>query len=675
MRSLLALRLAAQNLRRNYQTYGPFLLASSLLTFALYAFMLFPFNPGISQVAFANGFLIILNFGLIVIGIFTALFLFYANSFLIKRRKKELGMYGILGLERRHVIGVLFFELALSYLITMLIGLGLGMLLARLLFLILRALTRLDIPLTGGVNPTALRLTALLMGGLFLLLFVYNALQVRLVKPIDMLHSQQQGEKEPQARWLLALLGFVCLIAGYVIALRVDNPINAVTLFFIAVLLVIAGTYLTFLTGSIALLKALKGRKRYYYTSKHFVSVSGMLYRMKQNAAGLASITILCTMAMVTIGTTAALYLGSTRMLNSSYPSDIYIRVQSEQEAAAVLNALTELEETTEAQPVNRHLFRKLSEVLLVRDGEMLSAAQRDEDLTWDYYNLLRSVSIMTQEEYNALQGTSVSLGDREIAWFGDETLSELTMLDQVWKVQQLSRPTVPLTDSNNVGYVNAVLVVRDWETAAAVSRTYSLNLEREAPVVPRYVINYNLTGDQDARLAYGSQANQILTDTLYSLNPDGPISYSFSDKGDVSADWYSFYGSFLFVGVFLGLVFMTGMALIIYFKQISEGYQDHDRYIILQKVGMSQSEVRSAVRRQVLLVFFLPLTVALCHVAGSLKMIALMLQVFGLIDVPFISLCSLGAAVVVALVYLLFYRRTAKSYYKLVRFEGGEKQ
>lgn len=675
MRGLLTLRLAAQNLRRNYQTYGPFLLASSLLTFSLYAFMLFPFNPGISQIAFANGFLIILNLGLIVIGIFTALFLFYANSFLIKRRKKELGMYGILGLERRHVISVLFFELALSYLITMLIGLGLGMLLARLLFLILRALTRLDIPLDGGVNPTALRLTAMLMGGLFLLQFVYNALQVRLVKPIDMLHSQQQGEKEPQARWLLALLGLACLIAGYVMALQVSNPVNAVALFFIAVLLVIAGTYLTFLTSSIALLKALKGRKRYYYTSRHFVSVSGMLYRMKQNAAGLASITILCTMAMVTIGTTAALYLGSNRMLDTQYPTDVYIRVQSEQEAAAVLDALTRLEETTESQPAERHLFRKLSELLLLRDGEALSIARTDADVTWDYYNLLHSVSVLTQEDYNALQGASVALGDREIAWYGDDYTPELKMLDQVWTVQRLPKPAVPVTGGGGSGYRTAIMVVRDWETAEAVSRAYRFKSEDEGPVVPIYVISYNLTGGQEARLAYGQQAMQTVADALYSLHADGHITYAFFDKTSTAADWYGFYGSFLFVGVFLGLVFMTGMALIIYFKQISEGYQDHDRYIILQKVGMSQSEVRTAVRRQVLLVFFLPLTVALCHVAGSLKMITLMLQVFGLTDVPFVSLCSFGAAVVVALVYLLFYRRTAKSYYKLVRFEGGEKK
>lgn len=670
MTKFLGLRLAGQNIRRNHQTYGPFLIASSLLTFALYSFAMMTMNPGMQKVSFGNGFLVILQLGLVVVGLFTAAFLFYANSFLIRRRKKELGLYGVLGMERRHVVKVLFIELLLSYLVTLGFGLGLGAVLARLMFLVLRALTRLNIPLDDTVSLPAMGVVAALMAALFLLLFIYNAVQVRRAKPVDLLRSQQQAEKEPKARWLLALLGIALLGVGYYLALTVRDPMTATLIFFVAVLLVIVGTYLTFLTGSVALLKALKHNKRFYYQSKHFVTVSGMLYRMKQNAAGLASIAILVTMAMVTIGTTAALYIGAEDTLYNVHPTDIQMTVHSEEEAARVLAASGDLAEEMGVTQVNRKVFRGMDAIFLKENDEFISMGE--------FYgtegNRMYYLTFMGAEDYNALTGESLSLAPGEVGWAGDHFPGErMTMVGQTWTVKQTTGKGL-LPNSMSYVFKTAAVVLPSWDDVLALREEHQDELANSYISGGRAVADYNINFDLDAtkeeRLVYGERMSNLLQETLQTLHPEGGFGYTYGSRAEYEDGWYGLYGTFLFVGAFLGLVFLMATALIIYFKQISEGYQDHDRYIILQKVGMSQAEVRKTVMRQILIVFFAPLLVALCHVAGSLPMIMLMLQMFGLMNVPFIALCSMGAAVLVALLYLIFYRRTAKSYLKLVKFE-----
>lgn len=676
MTKALCFRLAMRNLRRGRQTWLPFLMASSLLTFALYSFCAMTFNPGLNAVFGAETFMLVLNLGLIVVGLFTAIFLFYANAFLIRRRKKELGLYSILGMERRHVVRVLFHELAMAYGITMAFGLGLGMLLSRLLFLVLRALMRLDIPLADGLNAQAAMTVAALIGALFLLLFLYNAIKVRASKPVDLLHGAQQGEKEPRARWLLSVLGLVCMGAGYYMAAMVNNPVTAVALFFVAVVLVIAGTYLLFLTGSIALLKMLKRNKRFYYSPKHFATVSGMLYRMKQNAAGLASITILCTMAMVTIGTTGALYIGSEKMLDEQYLADVAWEVETEAQATAVIKAAHELEAETGMVPKEHHVFRSRTEWMYFLDGEChnIGDAQGDE---LDYYDRLVIATVMTQEDYNALQGTSLSLAADEIAWWGDQLQESLRLAGQTWRVVPMDAPRMRVDASGGSGYRKAVVVVPDEATVSVLAHALLTKYGKgnvDEPLLS-YTLTWDLTGTEEEKLAF---AEKLMDDGKAAMkaaaDENTSWGYKYSSKVSAIVDWYALYGSFLFVGVFLGLIFLMGTALIIYFKQVSEGYQDHDRYIIMQKVGMSQQEVKRTVRKQILLVFFLPLLVALCHVGGSLHMVALMLCVFGLTDVPFIAGCTVFSAVLVALLYFLFYHRTAATYFRLVRFDDGGK-
>ena len=673
MTGLLSLRLAWRNIRRNHQTYGPFLLATSLLTFALFAFNTMSYNQGLQQMESGEVlFTYLLTLGSVVVTIFTYIFLFYANSFLIKRRKTEFGLYGVLGLERRHIVAVMFWELALIYGITAFVGLGLGTLLTRLIFMILRALTRLDVPLSSAASPTAIWLTTGLIAGLFLILFVYNALQVRLSKPIDLLHAKQQGEKEPKARWLLTLIGLAAMGAGYVIALRVNNPITALGFFFVAVLLVILGTYLLFMTGSIALLKALRAKKSFYYQPKHFVNISGMMFRMKQNAAGLASIAILCTMAMVTFGATGSLYLGLERSIREMNPADIFIHVGQESDLRLVESVVAELDEQY-AMPVrDRHTYRSYDTALFWKDGAYVSPDEGDI-YDKDYYDHYYFVTLMPQEDFNELEGTSLALSEGELAIYGDGYRETFDLCGRTWRAQRVDRLAF-----NPGSYMSAynmmVLVTPDWDTLVAIAETYPYY----DGLVYDYCLRYDLEGANEDRLAYDTDVRLMVMDALRRAH-DAPTnggdgqSYfiGFSLKATATIRQYALYGTLLFVGVFLGLIFLMGTALIIYFKQLSEGHQDRDRFAILQKVGMDQKTVRRSVRQQVLLVFFLPLVVALLHVCGSLNLIALMLSAFGLADKGFIMLCSIGSALIVAAVYLAFYGQTAHSYYKLVRLEA----
>ena len=676
MTGFLSLRLAWQNLRRNHQTYGPFLLATSLLTFALYSFNMMSYNPGLSNMETGEVlFTYLLNLGEVVVAIFTYIFLFYANSFLIKRRKTEFGLYGVLGMERRHIIRVMLCEMTLIFLLTMAVGLGLGTVLARLLFLILRALTKLEVPLENTFSTQAVVVTVILIAVLFVMLILYNAFQVRLAKPIDLLHAKQQGEKEPKARWLFTLIGLAAMISGYVLALRVNNPVTALLYFFVAVLLVILGTYLLFLTGSITLLKTMRAKKSFYYRPKHFVNISSMMFRMKQNAAGLASIAILCTMAMVTFGATGALYIGLGRSINELNPADVSITVSSAEDLALVEQNLAKIDERFQLPIRDRHTYRAYGTALFWLDGAYVSP--EDGDISdASFYDHYYYVTLMSQDDFNELEGTSLSLNPGELALYGDGYHETFELCGQTWNVQRVDQLAF-LPRGQMSAYNMMVLVTPDWDTLLSIAEMnpfYPWEVEKGLDI--SYCLRYDYEATQAQRIQYEDYIRMDVRGSLAgvhspSLGGDGKAySLSLSLKATAALSQYAMYGTLLFVGVFLGLVFLMGTALIIYFKQISEGYQDRDRFTILQKVGMDQKMVRRCVRQQVLLVFFLPLAVALIHVCGSLNLISLMLSAFGLVDKLFISLCSIGSALIVALVYLAFYGQTAHSYYKLVRLE-----
>jgi putative ABC transport system permease protein len=654
---LLYFRLALGNLWKNRQTYLPFLMSSTLLTFAMYSFLMITLNPGLPKVHGGMQFMVILGFGAVVVGLFTAIFLFYANGFLIKRRKKEMGLYSILGMEKRHIARVLRHELSATWLLSMVLGLSLGVLLTRLLFLLIRLAIRIDVPIVGAVSYPAMGIVAVLFAVLYLLLMLLNGFQVRSVSPIELLRGGQTGEREPKARWALAVVGVLFMGAGYYIAQAVHNPMAAIALFFVAVVLVIFGTYLTFLSGSIALLKLVKRNKRFFYKPRHFVTVSGMLYRMKQNAAGLASIAILCTMAMVTIGTTVAMYNGSERMLTTMYPSDMQVSTRSAVEQAQVVTQNDTLATQTGITLRDRYTFTGY-ETMFALEGETIVPPDAFKYENINEYGKLNDVLALTDTMYARFTGAPLGLAPDEVglSTTADTVPQTLRAGDQAYRVRKLGPMPVTPCMSRNSAINKSYLVVPDDAAAQAILAAAGEQAEGLAPV---FTVQWNVSGDESALAAYYAKVAQQRDWAKTALRV----------KASLREEWYALHGGFLFVGIFLGFIFLMGTAMIIYFKQISEGYQDHDRFIILQQVGMGADEVRATVRRQILTVFFLPLLVAVCHVAGSLHMMVLMLQLFGLMDVPYIALNTFLAALGVTLLYGLFYNKTASAYYRMVKF------
>ena len=503
----------------------------------MYSFLMITFNPGFAHVRGGMQFVTILQFGIFVVGLFTAIFLFYANSFLIKRRKKELGLYSILGMEKRHVARVLFHELALNWAGSMVIGLAMGVLLSRLLFLLIRLAIRINVPLVGSVSLPAIWGTLILFATLYLLLIGYNTWQVRSVSPIDLLHGGQTGEREPKAHWILAIAGILCMGGGYAIAQTVKNPMAAIALFFVAVILVILGTYLLFLTGSIVLLKLLKRNKRYYYQSQHFVTVSGMLYRMKQNAAGLASIAILCTMAMITIGTTVALYNGSEKMLTEYYPSDMQLTMDDATSQAAAVHRNADIAAQTGVMVRDLYAFHGY-ELVAAIDGEHYISSDLVHYESINDYGKLHDILMLTEDQYALFTDTPLGLTAGEIAMCttAETTPAALQIGETYYNV--LSQPTLPVTPclSHGTAINKTFLIVPDDATAKAILTASGIAQDEQTLL---YTTQWNISGDAANLSAYYTLVNDHTPEWT---------NHNMRVKAELREEWYSMHGGFLFV-------------------------------------------------------------------------------------------------------------------------------
>ncbi|NLV59585.1 MAG: FtsX-like permease family protein [Clostridiales bacterium] len=659
MTKTLYLHLAWGNLRKNRGSYLPFLLACMLLIFTVYSFASIALNQGLTQLPGATAFAFMLILGLVVVSIFAAIFLFYANSFLIKRRKKELGLYAVLGMEKRHITKVLRWEMNLCYLASMFLGLGLGLLLNRLLYLLVGQILSVPLPLDTSPNLKALGGTALLFAGLYFLLKTYNSFQVRSVNPMALVHGSQVGEREPSSRWPFAVIGLVCLIGGYVLAQWVRDPMSAIALFFIAVILVIIGTYCLFMAGSLTILKLLKNNPRFFYKPKHFITVSSMLYRMKQNAAGLASIAILCTMAMVTVGTTVALYNGTEKIVNTSYPYDLAVYSSDASSMEEIREAAQSAAQESGMILHDLMTYESRQTTLGFQDGKLIFPPHVSSMGLNEYANTF-DACLLTQDTFAQLQGADFTLPKGSVGWWSQDfqAPAALEIGEIPTTLLPLPEPTFQVSmrilGSNNLVY----LVLPD--EAAIESLLQALGEDPEGKPQRTYTLQMNLEGDLPEQEAFVELLeSRVQTESIERIKL----------KASQRADIQSLYGGFLFVGIFLGFLFMMATALIIYFKQVSEGYQDHDRFIILQKVGMSHREVKATVHAQILIVFFLPLVVALCHVLGSLHMVTLMLKALSLSDAAYVALNTFLTAAGIAVLYTAVYLRTARTYYKMVRF------
>lgn len=656
--------MAAGNLVRNRRFEFPYLL-TGLITVAMFYNMTFlTFHEELKNMPGGATIPTIMNLGTMVVGLFAVIFLLYTNTFLMKRRHKEIGLYNILGMSKRHIAVVMLWETVYTCLITVVGGLLLGILLSKLMLLLLYKILFFSVSFGFMVSWKSVGITAVLFVAIYLVALLLNLLHVHLSKPVELLKGGSVGEKEPKTKVLLAILGVITLGAGYYIAITTESPLEALMLFFLAVILVIIGTYCLFTAGSIAFLKAMKKRKNYYYQAKHFIGISGMLYRMKQNAVGLANICILSTMVLVMISTCVCLYIGTGDALNAMYPHDI-IYSQSWQDSGnrskeEVRVQIQEALDKAGMEPTHVQEVDQLTTVNSMPEEATLGGVDPNAGVM-DLSNTVTTL-VVTAEGYRQMTGNTLTLAPGEADIYTTESQGEweqISFLGLSFSIKTWL-PEAPAITVEGYSERYIFLVVADDAAMEAVYQQQMLDGGGLASnIYWEYSLDFDGVSKEEMLQLYQTLRSSVLSDT-------GDNTLSCRDAQEV--DFYSLYGSLLFLGLFLGALFLMATVLIIYYKQISEGYEDKERFAIMEKVGMSQQQVRTAIRSQVRMVFFLPLLGAIIHLAASFKMISKLMSALGLQNIPLFALCCAGTVAAFAVGYFIIYHLTARTYYKIVR-------
>ena len=671
MRKGIFSKLAVQNIRNNKSTYIPYMITCIFCIAMIYMMEFLRDCPTLDQaVRHAAEVRMILSTGEVVVVIFCVIFLIYSNSFLMKRRQKEIGLYNILGLERNHIGIVLLLETIFTTILSLAGGIAIGILASKLSLLLLLRLLHIPAILGFYISTKGIITCLLMFGAIFLLILLLNLRRIHLSRPVELLHGNNTGEKEPKAKWLMALVGFICLGIGYYLAITTESPISAISIFLLAVILVMAGTYLLFTAGSIVILKFLRRRKSFYYRTGNFISISGMLYRMKQNAIGLASICILSTGVLLMISMTVSIYFGINDIMVNRYPYDVDISITSVSEE----ECQTAIETFEKAISDNKiPVDKKAEEIYLtiishIDHGQIQIA----EPNTLSESGSVLTLSLLRQSEYKKLTGTNPTLQDGEIlAWASKmaKKSDSLTVNDSVFTVKKWLEDS-PLTCGRDIVYGNAVFVVTDSDFEKFDEmRTEMYKDTSSAPAGQDLTVHLGLdiTGSDETKITYGTP----VLEAIKVLKDNGQLSDNFWITSGIRAQEYDSYyadnGSLLFIGIFLGSLFLLGTAMIIYYKQISEGYEDQNRFEIMQKVGLSHREVKSSIRRQILIIFFLPLLMAMLHISMAFPLIRRMLLLFGMTNTKLFIGCTAGTVLIFALVYGLIYLMTARSYYHIV--------
>ena len=663
-------RLAKQNIRNNKSTYIPYIITCIFCIAMIYMMEFLRDCPTLDQaVRQADEVRMIVFTGEIVVEIFCIIFLIYSNSFLMKRRQKEIGLYNILGLERNHIGIVMFLETIITSIGSFAGGIAAGIIGSKLALLLLLKLLHIPSVLGFYISVKGIFTCLFMFGIVFLMILFLNLAKIHLSRPVELLRGNNTGEKEPAAKWLMALIGFICLGAGYYLAVTTESPIKAITIFLLAVILVMAGTYLLFTAGSIVILKFLRRRKSFYYRTGNFISISGMLYRMKQNAIGLASICILSTGVLLMISMTVSIYFGMNDIMLNRYPYDVDMSVTSisEDECQTAIEAFEKAIADNKV-PVEKSVEEIYLDIVCSKNGDQILIKPANTIRNSDSVLVL---SLLNQAEYERLTGISANLNDGEIfAWYPSAVQKDSVTVDEKEFTVKKWMDKNPLTCGEDAVSDNAVLVVTDEDFKKFDEmRTEMYKGVSSAPAGEDLTLHLGLdiTGSETDKIDFGTPVMEVVKD----LKKNGGLSEnSWITSGIRQQEYESYYadnGSLLFIGIFLGSLFLMGTAMIIYYKQISEGYEDQKRFEIMQKVGLSRREVRSSVRRQILMVFFLPLLMAMLHITMAFPMIRRMLLLFGMTNTKLFIGCTAGTVLIFAVVYGLIYLMTARSYYHIV--------
>ena len=663
-------RLAKQNIRNNKSTYIPYMITCIFCIAMIYMMEFLRDCPTLDQaVRQADEVRMIVFTGEIVVEIFCIIFLIYSNSFLMKRRQKEIGLYNILGLERNHIGIVMFLETIITSIGSLAGGIAAGIIGSKLALLLLLKLLHIPSVLGFYISVKGIFTCLFMFGIIFLMILFLNLAKIHLSRPVELLRGNNTGEKEPAAKWLMALIGFICLGAGYYLAVTTESPIKAITIFLLAVILVMAGTYLLFTAGSIVILKFLRRRKSFYYRTGNFISISGMLYRMKQNAIGLASICILSTGVLLMISMTVSIYFGMNDIMLNRYPYDVDMSVTSisEEECQTAIEAFEKAIADNKV-PVEKSVEEIYLDIVCSKNGDQILIKPANTIRNSDSVLVL---SLLNQAEYERLTGISANLNDGEIfAWYPSAVQKDSVTVDETEFTVKKWLDKNPLTCGEDAVSDNAVLVVTDEDFKKFDEmRTEMYKGVSSAPAGEDLTLHLGLdiTGSETEKIEFGTPVMETVKD----LKKSGGLSENaWIISGIRQQEYESYYadnGSLLFIGILLGSLFLMGTAMIIYYKQISEGYEDQKRFEIMQKVGLSRREVRSSVRRQILMVFFLPLLMAMLHITMAFPMIRRLLLLFGMTNTKLFIGCTAGTVLIFAVVYGLIYLMTARSYYHIV--------
>lgn len=658
-------RLAFDNIRKNARTYIPYILTCSFTIAMFYIMKSLSLNKGIENVQGGSTILTMLELGTYIIAIFVCIFLFYTNSFLMKNRKKEFGVFNILGMEKRHISKLVGFESLYAAVISFALGIFIGVILDKLMFILILKIMKSEIPLGFHISKGAILSTVILFGILFTLIFLNSLRMIHLSKPIELLKGGNTGEKEPKAKWLLALMGIICLGAGYYIAVTVKNPLKALTLFFVAVILVIVGTYLIFTAGSIALLKILKANKKYYYKTNHFISVSGMIYRMKQNAVGLANICILSTMVLVTLSPTVAMIVGVEDIIMQRYPYQLEFNAYSidEDKYQGIVDIVDETAKEENIKITEQVIYSSLQFSALYTGGDEFFFGDDTSDMSM--LDNVYELNFITAKDYSAFIGKEITLNDDEVIFYSDRVKYNKDSFKLFGKTYNIKEHTDKYIRSGLMASdicPSFGIVVKDISTLKDLQKEQA-KVYNDASSNIVSCCKLNIDGDAETQVAL----NDKIWKKMESYIHENDISYYTECREEGRESAYGLYGGLFFLGIFLSVLFTIAAVLIIYYKQISEGYNDKKQFEIMQKVGMSEHEVKKSIHSQVLTVFFLPLITAGIHTVFSFPIIRKILSMMNLTNTNLFVISGICVFIAFAVIYAAIYLMTAKVYYKIV--------
>ncbi|ORO45350.1 ABC transporter permease [Streptococcus oralis] len=655
-------KLAVSNLIKNRKLYYPFALAVLLAVTITYLFYSLSLNPNIGKIRGGETISMTLALGMVVVTIASGIIVLYANSFVMKNRSKELGIYGMLGLEKRHLISMVFKELLIFGSLTLTAGLGLGALFDKLIFALLLKLMKMKVELVSTFQPIVFILVLIVFGAIFLGLVFINAFRIARMNALQLSREKASGEKKGRFLGLQTILGLISMGAGYFLAVTVENPLNAVLIFFVAVLLVIFGTYLLFNAGITVFLQILKKNKRYYYQPNNMISVSNLIFRMKKNAVGLATIAILSTMVLVTMSATTSVFKASETFKKVMNPHDFGITGQNVEKED--INKLLDQYASDKGLTVTKKEVLTYSNFGVAnQEGTKLTIFEKGQNRVQPKTIFM----VFDQKDYENMTGQKLALSGKEVGLFTKnkelQGQKELTLNDQTYTIKEEIKKDFILEHVPN----QYNILTSDYNYLVVPDLKAFLDQYPNSSIFNQYYGGMNVTASEDEQLKIADDYSKFVNNFNRELNKEGSYVYG-SNLADSSAQMSALFGGVFFIGIFLSIIFMVGTVLVIYYKQISEGYEDRERFIILQKVGLDQKQIKQTINKQVLTVFFLPLLFAFLHLAFAYHMLSLILKVIGVLDATMMLTVTLSICAIFLIVYVLIFMITSRSYRKIVQ-------